>query len=76
MFVPTADLNIQMAVSQILSKAKKLIDERKNRSGADPWIIAVAQVIVDVANPEQIILFGSRSRGESLVNAPHALKKG
>jgi len=44
MFVPTADEEIQRAVSDILLSHEKLIDERKNRSGADPWVIAVAQV--------------------------------
>jgi hypothetical protein len=44
MFVPSADKDIQIAVSRILADHKKLIDERKNRSGADPWVIAVAQV--------------------------------
>lgn len=44
MFVPTSDARIQIAVSQILANHKKLIDERKNRSGADPWVIAVAQI--------------------------------
>jgi hypothetical protein len=44
MFVPTADEDVQRAVSKILAIHKKLIDERKNRSGADPWVIAVAQL--------------------------------
>lgn len=43
MFVPTSDARIQKAVLQILANHKKLIDERENRSGADPWVIAEAQ---------------------------------
>jgi hypothetical protein len=37
MFVSSADEEIQRAVARILANHKKLIDERKNRSGADPW---------------------------------------
>ena len=44
MFIPI-DEKIQIAVSKILSSHKKLIDERKSRSGADPFVIALAQVI-------------------------------
>jgi hypothetical protein len=44
MFVSSADEEIQRAVVRILANHEKLIDERKNRSGADPWVIAVAQV--------------------------------
>jgi hypothetical protein len=43
MFLLTDD-EIQRAVSDILSSHPKLIDERKNRSGADPFVIAVARV--------------------------------
>ena len=43
MFVPT-DKETPSAVSNILLNHKKLIDERKSRSGADPFVIALAQV--------------------------------
>jgi len=43
MFVPI-DEDIQIALQSILPEHKKLIDQRKNRSGADPWIIALALV--------------------------------
>ena len=41
MFVPT-DEETQRAVSNILRNHEKLIDERKSRSGADPFVIALA----------------------------------
>ncbi len=41
MFIPT-DEEIQRAVRSVLESHPKLIDERKNRSGADPFVIAVA----------------------------------
>ncbi len=43
MLVPTNE-EIQRAVSNILRNHEKLIDERKSRSGADPFVIALAQV--------------------------------
>jgi len=43
MFVPT-DENIQRVVKDILRDYGKLIDTRKNRSGADPLVIALARV--------------------------------
>ncbi len=43
MFTPI-DLEIQKAVREILREHKKLIDERKNRSGADPFVIALAMI--------------------------------
>jgi len=43
MFVPT-DERIQEAVRSILRDHKKLIDTRRNRSGADPFVIALALV--------------------------------
>lgn len=42
-FVPT-DAPIQIAVRGILSAHRKLIDERKGRSGADPFVIALAKL--------------------------------
>ena len=43
MFTST-DEKIQLAVIEILRDHKKLIDTRKNRSGADPFVIALAKV--------------------------------
>jgi len=43
MFIPI-DEDIQLAVRNLLRNHHKLIDERKNRSGADPFVIALAQV--------------------------------
>jgi len=43
MFIPIDD-RIQPAVTQILSRFEKLLDTRKNRSAADPFVIALAQL--------------------------------
>ena len=43
MFIPT-DEEIQQRVTSILARFPRLIDTRKNRSGADPFVIAVAQI--------------------------------
>lgn len=43
LFLPTS-IKIQEAVKSILKQHKTLIDTRKNRSGADPFVIALAQV--------------------------------
>lgn len=43
LFIPI-DEEIQLAVLNILQNHKKLIDQRKNRSGADPFVIALAQI--------------------------------
>jgi hypothetical protein len=43
MFSPTS-VKIQESVKSILKDHKRLIDTRKNRSGADPFVIALAQV--------------------------------
>lgn len=43
MFI-TTDEKIQKAVRRILRNHKKLIDTRRNRSGADPFVIALALV--------------------------------
>jgi metal-dependent amidase/aminoacylase/carboxypeptidase family protein len=43
MFILT-DERIQLVVIEILRNHKKLIDTRKNRSGADPFVIALAKV--------------------------------
>jgi len=38
------DEDIQLIVSEILSKHKKLLDTRNNRSSADPFVIALARI--------------------------------
>lgn len=43
MFILT-DEKIQLEVIEILKDYKKLIDTRKNRSGADPFVIALAKI--------------------------------
>jgi len=43
-FFVEIDNDIQLAVQEILLKHKKLLDQRKNRSGADPFVIALAQL--------------------------------
>lgn len=42
-FVDIDDV-IQRSVQKLLAKYKKLLDTRKNRSGADPFVIALAGV--------------------------------
>ncbi|MGA2478937.1 MAG: DUF4411 family protein [Spirochaetia bacterium] len=43
-FFVELDDRIQMAVTNILSQYPKLLDTRSNRSGADPFVIALAQI--------------------------------
>ena len=43
MYVPI-DEETQTRVVAILQRFPRLIDTRRNRSGADPWVIALAQV--------------------------------
>ncbi len=43
LFVPLYE-EIQLALKGIMSKYPRIISARKNRSGADPWVIALAQV--------------------------------
>jgi len=43
MFV-SIDVPIQRIVSGILSKHERLVDQRKGRSGADPFVIALAEM--------------------------------
>lgn len=43
LFVPINE-GIQPAVTAILEQFEKLVDTRANRSGADPFVIALAQV--------------------------------
>ena len=38
------DQEIQIAVQAILEEHKRLLDTRKSRSGADPFVIALAQI--------------------------------
>jgi hypothetical protein len=42
MIVPI-DGEVQQHLSEIMSKYPRLVDTRKNRSGCDPWVIAVAR---------------------------------
>ena len=54
MFVPL-DEAIQIEVAEILQQYPRLLDTRKNRSGADPFVIAVARLrqitVVTQENP-------------------------
>jgi hypothetical protein len=43
LFVPI-DAEVQLAVSEILKAHRRLVDTRRGRSGADPFVIALAQV--------------------------------
>ena len=43
MFVPI-DIPVQEAVLTILARFPRLVDTRKNRSGADPFVVALAMV--------------------------------
>ena len=43
MFVPLYE-EIQLAVKAMMKRFPHIIDSRKNRSGSDPWVIALAQV--------------------------------
>jgi hypothetical protein len=42
MIVPIDD-GVQRRVAEIMSRHGRLVDSRKNRSGCDPWVIALAQ---------------------------------
>jgi len=54
LFVPI-DNDIQVAVAGILAKYERLVDARRNRSTADPFVIALAQMnsskVVTVEQP-------------------------
>ena len=41
--IVSIDDNIQQRVVNIMSAHSRLVDSRKNRSGCDPWVIALAQ---------------------------------
>jgi hypothetical protein len=43
MFVPLYE-NIQLALKAIMKRFPRIVDSRRNRSGSDPWVIALAQV--------------------------------
>ena len=62
MFVPLYG-HIQQAAIGILAKYPRLIDNRRNRSGADPFVIALAQV-------EDCTVVTCETRTNSL-NRPH-----
>lgn len=38
------DEAVQKALLEVMSMAPRLVDAKKNRSGADPWVIALAKV--------------------------------
>lgn len=42
MIVPI-DVEVQEHLTQIMSKYGRLVDTRRNRSGCDPWVIALAR---------------------------------
>jgi len=42
MVVPI-DMDIQRHVTEIMAKYTRLVDTKKNRSGCDPWVIALAR---------------------------------
>jgi hypothetical protein len=42
--VISIDAKIQASVAEIMHKYPKIIDTRRNRSGCDPWVVALAQV--------------------------------
>jgi len=43
MFLPIAEA-IQIAVAEVLRRFERLVNTQRNRSLADPWVIALAQV--------------------------------
>lgn len=43
MFLPTDEL-VQIHVARILTSHQRLVDTRKNRSSADPFVIALSQI--------------------------------
>jgi Domain of unknown function (DUF4411) len=57
LFVPIEG-SIQPVVSSILSHHKQLVDTRKNRSGADPFVIALAKV------KDGVVVTGERPTGQ------------
>lgn len=60
------DLEIQIYVREILAKHKTLIDTRKNRSGADPFVIALASL----QNDQSTIVVTEEKPTETIVR-PH-----
>lgn len=43
LFIPIDD-EIQLALAEILQRFTRLVNTQRNRSMADPWVIALAQV--------------------------------
>lgn len=62
LFVPIDD-RIQLAVTSILTTHERLLDTRANRSAADPFVIALAQV------ESCAVVTGERATGSS--TRPH-----
>jgi hypothetical protein len=42
--VISIDTEVQASVGEIMRKYPKIIDTRRNRSGCDPWVVALAEV--------------------------------
>ena len=66
MFVPI-DYAIQNAVLEVLNRFPRLIDTRKNRSGADPFVVALA-----LARGLTVVTYEKQSRNLSKPNIPDA----
>jgi Domain of unknown function (DUF4411) len=59
MVVPIDD-SLQLHVVEIMHKYPRLVDSRKNRSGCDPWVIALAMhrglTVVTAEKPSRTLL--------------------
>lgn len=53
------DENIQRIVSELLAKHPRLVDTHRNRSQADPFVIATAECL-----PNAIVVTGEKRRGK------------
>lgn len=51
-FLDIEDEELQIRIQEILTKYPRLVDTRKNRSGADPFVIAVASLY----NPPLVVV--------------------
>ncbi len=63
--VITIDEPVQVAVQEILGTHPRLLDTRKSRSSADPFVIAVAKI-----NGATVLTQESRSNRDSKPNIP------
>lgn len=64
LFVDIESDNLQIRVAEILSRYPRLVDTRKNRSGADPFVIAVASLY----NPQLVVI---TEEGPGSTEKPH-----